>query len=127
MHELYRLGFDIDEVMSTTSDVLIKHAKVEYGVDFKKEYYNNMIEAAYIPGDPEKSRSIGLKLIEDVQMPHIQNQAIPFKDSPKTILKWKNLNHKIYFVSARPIGNEEHTIKWLNNYGIPFDASPSGT
>ena len=27
MHQLYRLGFDIDEVISALADVLVNHAK----------------------------------------------------------------------------------------------------
>jgi len=121
---LYRLGFDIDEVITTTSDVLVDHAMKEYGVIFNKQNYGNyekFVGDAYIPGDPEKSKEIGLKLIEDVNNPYIQNEGIPIKDCPKILRRLKMLGHKIFFVSARPIGTEEHTKKWLDWYGIQFD------
>ena len=56
--------------------------KKEYGVDFDRKNYGHNILATdhpYILGDPEKSRSIGLKLMDDANNPHIQNSVIPIK------------------------------------------------
>lgn len=113
----YRLGFDIDEVINNLNTVLIKYANESCGVDFK---YND-IYREYYKDEPTTNKAIGDSFFKAANNYTIQNMTIPMKNSPISILKLKQMGHKIYFISSRPIGNEEHTINWLRMYGFPYD------
>jgi len=118
----YRLGFDIDEVVSKLSPKLLEFLKEEFGIEHSIEVFKTygLEENKYVD-DPELNTKISNRMLEVANDPYFQNKTEPVKDAPKIIHKWKHLGHKIFFISARRIGCEEHTINWLKSFGIPFD------
>ena len=61
-----------------------------------------------------------------------QMQIPPLPAAQKVIAKWSQKGHAIHYITARPQGMGDHTIKWLKKYhfivkGASLDLFPQST
>jgi uncharacterized HAD superfamily protein len=45
----------------------------------------------------------------------------PYPDAVETVARWRDDGHYIHIASHRDAGAHEHTARWLEQIGVPFD------
>lgn len=120
---IYKLGFDIDEVVCKTINTIIGYLKCYYNIEWSYERFNSYsFEKTRFVKDKALNKLIADHLVRLVNDPDVHLSFEPYSGAIKYINKYKSKGHSIHFVSNRPFKQEDITIKWLKENGFPFDS-----
>jgi uncharacterized protein len=118
-----KLGFDLDEVIVALCDVLLKYLNEEFDLSWTMDnFICHSLNRNVYHEDKDIDDKIKVRAIEIVNDPDIQLSAKPCKGAPSFIRKLRKEGHSIHIITARQIGTEENTMKWLRKYKIPFNS-----
>lgn len=118
-----KLGFDLDEVIVALCDVLLKHLNEEFNLGWNMDnFVCHSLHKNVYHEDKDMDNKIRAHAIEIVNDLNIQLTAKPCKGAPSFIRKLRKEGHSIHIITARQVGTEENTMKWLRKYKVPFNS-----
>lgn len=117
---MYKLGFDIDEVVCKTGERIESFLLEKHGVelDMSTVKDHNFTKHPLYEEYPEVFEEL-FKEFRDVAF---FNPCNPYKKGVNTLRKLYKKGHYLYFISSRPKGDEEKTARWFRSHKIPFHA-----
>ncbi len=117
---ILRIGVDLDANVVDLMDPAHQLIKETLGVDVEQRlkegpadfFLEQWPEIQSIPGGPE----FVMRIYEE---PFVYEEAKPIPGSVEVLNKWKQEDHEIWFISARPKKTlEQVTITWLDKYNL---------
>lgn len=116
---MYKLGFDLDEVLVKTLDRVREYLTNEFGFDIEPETITDF--RFYKHPLYEENQEAFESLFEKFKDMSFFESCKPDKTGVKTLKQLQRKGHTLYFISNRPKGREEETAKWFRKYKIPFN------
>lgn len=115
---MYKLGFDIDEVLVKTMDKAQKYLYNEFGVELD---FNTITEFRLNEHPLYEEYSEAFEsLFEKFQDMDFFDDCSPYGEAVKVLKKLNKKGHELYFISNRPKNGEEKTALWFRKHKIPF-------
>lgn len=116
------LGFDLDEVLSQTSQMAIDHLNNKHDTQFTIDIFKkfNFDENIYSENEDEQKIIVDT-LLEAIFDEELMANAKPYPDAVKTLNLFRRHGHKIFIITKRPVKQTGITIEWLRNNNFPFD------
>ena len=115
---MYKLGFDVDEVICKTFDCIREYLNDNFGFDFDPE----TVEIHDFNEHPlyQEQKKAFEALYEEFKNMDFFKDCDAYERGVRVIKNLYKKGHHIYFISNRPQGGEEATAKWLRKHSIPF-------
>lgn len=116
------LGFDLDEVISQTSQMAVDYLNAQHGTLFTIEVFKSFLfdENTYSE-DGEEQELIVNTLLDAIFNEELMSNLKPYPEAVKTLNLFKKQGHKIFIITKRPIKQTGLTVNWLRSNNISFD------
>jgi FMN phosphatase YigB (HAD superfamily) len=109
-----RLAIDIDSTLHPYWDQLAEIAERRYGVQLP---YETQYTWAIDRLDPEQLRAC----VEETHSAEHVLAAEPYPGAVEAIARWHEQGHFIQITSHRATDAHPHTLRWLDEIGLPHD------
>jgi len=116
------LGFDLDEVISKTSEMAVNHLNSEFDCKFTTDVFKHYeFDKNVFSEDPEDNKAAVNCLIWAVTDARMLSTTEPYEGAVKVMQMFRKMGHKIFIITKRAQEHREITSRWLYSHNIPFD------
>jgi uncharacterized HAD superfamily protein len=109
-----RIALDIDSTLHHYWDLLDELARERYGVELD---YHEQTSWSITKLEPEQLSA----LVRETHNEENVLAAEPYPDAVETVRAWHEQGHWIHVTSHRADNAHDHTARWLERVGMPYD------